>query len=1517
MKVKNQTTLRRFFLTISLLTLLGLVPRPAVAAISIRPATWNIIGLDSNRWATGPNRFPVGAKVCSDSAVTNVDAEFFWDSTNANVNLRAGSKSKITIPAIAAGECADAFFEVEVTPVVAAFDTKRKYHITAGGIGGPTTPIGRELYVEHLISQFRNAITGVRLDGVSIPPGGSMSLVVGNTYTIRLEGATAPSGYEQFEAFINFPNTIFQITKVTTTYSTPAVATVPSPHDQLYADACRWENDPNSPNYLTCLGGDKMGGTMFTDYTVKILSGGGTSQTLNTLLYDFSGSSFHYNADFGSGSRIALIVDPNNVNITKSFSPNPTNVGGVSVLTFNLSNNNPAPLTGFNFTDTFPTTPGLMTVYTPPVYSTSGCGSPTFLPVGGAGAISFANGTIAANGTCTVRVNVTTDTVSFPAPPYSNTTSTLKIGSLDTGKTATATLTVNTTPPPVPPPPTCTTPVELARWTMETSQGTTTPPLFFSKAADVNTAEASYVGAGTQFVGAAGGSANSWGATHGSADGWTELPSDSNSYLQFTLDTRKYGGVRMTYDVGLYTSGDWANPNSNVWEKSSADGGGYTLLKAGTPTQASKGSWTTGLVALAATTGTTTTSFRISTDGSGVKKPNGTLNVDNVIFTGCRKPDPPRLTKAFAPDPVAVNGVSTLTFTLTNPNATALTGAKFLDTLPAGLEVAATPAATTTCTGSPVWAPVAGATALAFGQVTGAGIPASGSCTASVDVRATTAGPHPNVSGFISAKESGVNDTPTGVATATLTAVFPPTITKVFGTDPMLAGGISKLTFSITNPNPNKVLSGVAFADTFPLAPGAMVVAPTPNAATSGCGAPTFAPVAGAGSLAFSNGTIVGGGTCEVTVDITAPTTGTYVNTSGAVTHLINGVPVGTNTAGDSLVVNPASPAISLLKQVATSVTGPWSQYAAIAAGANVYYKFTVQNDGDVILAPVTVSDPDPAVSPLLAACPWTLSPLPVAVAANDNHIKTCVVGPILAAGTKLNTATATGTYSATPSTDTSSATYSTIGVTLAKSAVQSHFKAAGTTVDYQYVVANTGSAVLGGAATVVDDKATVTCPAFTTAVLKSDGVTLGDGDNYLDTNEQITCQAVYTVLAADVTAKTLTNIATATISGVNSNTASVTIPLAADLTAVKINSVGGTVQNGGSFDWVLTVSNSINAGSSALFVAGQVVLLDNLPTSGAIYVVGTPKYAGTTGAITCALDAGTSKILTCTAANAVVIPVALTGTLSVTNSSAVVVGSGTAFTSQFMPGSSISIAGVPWTVLSITDDTNLTLLTDYTGPTAAGLAIPGSFSVPVTVTTTAGGSLANPDGSGVCKADSGGVLVEIDENNNDCSDTVTVSNVPSLTMFKTVAIVSDPINGGSSPKSIPGAFMDYTITVNNTGLGAANTTVITDPIPANTEMFVGDITGVAGTGPVLFTDGATASGLTYTFTAINDGADDLSFADTVTFPAYSKGDVTADATTGCDASVTHLKISLGGVLAASDLTNHPSFSLKFRVRIK
>lgn len=167
-------------------------------------------------------------------------------------------------------------------------------------------------------------------------------------------------------------------------------------------------------------------------------------------------------------------------------------------------------------------------------------------------------------------------------------------------------------------------------------------------------------------------------------------------------------------------------------------------------------------------------------------------------------------------------------------------------------------------------------------------------------------------------------------------------------------------------------------------------------------------------------------------------------------------------------------------------------------------------------------------------------------------------------------------------------------------------------------------------------------------------------------------------------------------------------------------------------------------------------------------------------------------------------------------------------------------------------------------------------------------------------------------------TDTVEALLLPDILVVKAVATVSDPINGSTNPKAIPGATVSYTVTLANLGGGAvdADTLEAVDPIPANSDLFVGDI-GAPGSGPVQFVDGVIPSGLSYTFIGLADLGDDVDFSNDggLTY-AYVP---TPDAA-GFDSSATHIRVRPKGVLAPSTaLTDpdSPSFSLRCRVRIR
>jgi hypothetical protein len=213
--------------------------------------------------------------------------------------------------------------------------------------------------------------------------------------------------------------------------------------------------------------------------------------------------------------------------------------------------------------------------------------------------------------------------------------------------------------------------------------------------------------------------------------------------------------------------------------------------------------------------------------------------------------------------------------------------------------------------------------------------------------------------------------------------------------------------------------------------------------------------------------------------------------------------------------------------------------------------------------------------------------------------------------GINPNTATATGTYSATPYMDTSTATYGTTGLTLDKTVTETSFNLSGDTLNYSYLVTNSGYAPLLGPVTVTDDKATVTCPAVSMAV-QTAPPGAGDGDNYLDVGEQITCTATYTVTLADVLAGSVTNTASASADGVTSNSDSETVYRAiADLIVTKTNNVSGNVAVGNSFNWTITVDNT--GAAAGVFGLGNVILSDTLPGAAGYYPQGTLTFTNGT----------------------------------------------------------------------------------------------------------------------------------------------------------------------------------------------------------------------------------------------------------------------------------------------------------------
>ena len=112
-----------------------------------------------------------------------------------------------------------------------------------------------------------------------------------------------------------------------------------------------------------------------------------------------------------------------------------------------------------------------------------------------------------------------------------------------------------------------------------------------------------------------------------------------------------------------------------------------------------------------------------------------------------------------------------------------------------------------------------------------------------------------------------------------------------------------------------------------------------------------------------------------------------------------------------------------------------------------------------------------------------------------------------------------------------------------------------------------------------------------------------------------------------------------------------------------------------------------------------------------------------------------------------------------------------------------------------------------------------------------------------------------------------------------------------------------YAITVTNTGLGKVDTdsVVIADPIPANTELYVGNLGG-SPAGPITYSDAG--SSLTFTEFSKDNGT-------TWTYTPVPDAN-------GYDALVTNMRFNPKGRMAGwSGSGAYPSFSLGFKVRLK
>jgi len=235
------------------------------------------------------------------------------------------------------------------------------------------------------------------------------------------------------------------------------------------------------------------------------------------------------------------------------------------------------------------------------------------------------------------------------------------------------------------------------------------------------------------------------------AFGAPTIPLNGSASLTFTVTSSNasltLNGVAFTDSLpaGLVVSTP-GNLSSNCGGTATAADGSSSASLSGA-TLAPGASCTLSLNVKGTTAGVKNNSVTASSTNAG----NG--NTSNASLTVVA---PPTIAKLFGAASMALNGTTSLSFTINNPNtSTTLTGIGFSDTLPGGLAIATPNGQTGSCGGGTITA----TQNTIIISLAGASLAASASCNFAVNVKATGAGLKTNTTGNITSVEGGTGAT--------------------------------------------------------------------------------------------------------------------------------------------------------------------------------------------------------------------------------------------------------------------------------------------------------------------------------------------------------------------------------------------------------------------------------------------------------------------------------------------------------------------------------------------------------------------------------------------------------------------------------------------------------------------------------------------------------------------------------------------------------------------------------------
>lgn len=660
-----------------------------------------------------------------------------------------------------------------------------------------------------------------------------------------------------------------------------------------------------------------------------IPAGGSCSVTVNVTVTatgaftDSTGPISSGNAGTGAAATASL-NGPQPPTVALAFTPASIVLGSNSQLSVTLSNPNAVAVTGVAFTDSYPS--GLVNAASASGSTT--CGG-TVTAVNGGSSLSLAGGTIPANGSCTVTVNLTPTA----AGNYTDSTETVTTGNAGSAAAASGTLLVMA-------PPVATmsfSPASLLVNSTSQLTVTLTNPNTSTAITGVSFSD-SYP---TNLVNTASAAA----AT--SCSGGTVSATNGGTSLALSGASIPAGGTcSVTVNVTSATAGSYLNSTGPIGTANAGSGAAAsatltttrlaapTVTKSFTPAQIPVNSNSLQTITLTNNSATTVTGVSFSDSypsglvnaaaaGGATTCPGGTVTAANggnsLTLSGASIPasssctvtvnvtstaagsylnstgavasgnaetaaaasatlavlSAPSVALSFAPASVLVNTGSLMTVTLSNPNSTAISGAAFTDNYPAGLVNLTPSSVSTTCSG----ATVAAADGDDLLTLSGATIPANGSCTVTVKVTSAAAGSYPNSTGTVTTGNAG--SAAAASATLTTTLLPAPTVQKSFTPNQVVVNGTTTLSVTLTNSGASAI-TGVAISDSFPTSPGQMVVA-TGSTLSNSCGG-TAVIAANKYSFSLTGGSIPAGGSCTLAVGVSAPTIGTYTNTTSTVT---------------------------------------------------------------------------------------------------------------------------------------------------------------------------------------------------------------------------------------------------------------------------------------------------------------------------------------------------------------------------------------------------------------------------------------------------------------------------------------------------------------------------------------------------------------------------------------------------------------------------------------------------------